>query len=408
MQLELVEVLRTMAEVWHFRVTEIRPPFQDLEYFDQGLRKFLKPDFDFRRFGQQLLEKAAPNTFFLVQDELECQYVLFSLPDAADCALLCGPALRTPMTGELRRRISTKYGDAVLQDISLYYQRLPFDDGARLLLTVIRLCEQAYPQVSFRCVEAPELFSGTLDFYAPGMVNAQKVQTLQTRYRQERIRLEEQLVAAISMGDSKNALKTLADLERLPDPAETANTPAALQNAFLSVNALYRLVSGYNRAVHAEPVEQVYRTYLEKAESIQTRKDLSRLILQMVTSYCECIQNYTLGQYSPPIQQMVHYIHLHTEEALSLKFFSQMCNFSPSYLSNLFHKETGTTLTAYINQYRVERAVVLLQYSSLSIAQVGERVGFLDECYFTRIFKRLKGVSPSVYRKNASTELPPH
>ena len=70
-----------------------------------------------------------------------------------------------------------------------------------------------------------------------------------------------------------------------------------------------------------------------------------------------------------------------------------------NYLSSRFHKEVGITITDYINQVRIQRAANLLRSSSLSVQQVAEQCGFADGNYFTRIFKKINGMSPNEYRK---------
>ncbi len=59
------------------------------------------------------------------------------------------------------------------------------------------------------------------------------------------------------------------------------------------------------------------------------------------------------------------------------------------------------TVTDYINRIRVNRASALLRHSSLPIQQVAEQCGFPDGNYFTRIFKKLQGVTPNEYRGSA-------
>ena len=95
---------------------------------------------------------------------------------------------------------------------------------------------------------------------------------------------------------------------------------------------------------------------------------------------------------------MVNYIDFNYQEDLSLKKIADLFSISPSYLSALFKKETGSTLTEYINNKRIDISVSLLNTTDSSIQNVAAQVGFLDVNYYTRIFKKLKGISPSAYR----------
>lgn len=69
------------------------------------------------------------------------------------------------------------------------------------------------------------------------------------------------------------------------------------------------------------------------------------------------------------------------------------------YLSTVFKEYTGTTIRGYLNLVRVRQATALLRSTSLNVSEVARQVGFRDPLYFSRIFKREMGLSPSEYRQ---------
>ena len=76
-----------------------------------------------------------------------------------------------------------------------------------------------------------------------------------------------------------------------------------------------------------------------------------------------------------------------------------------SYLSTLFKRETGMTLTDYVNRKRIEHAIYLLKTTTLPISVVGQRCGIQDDNYFTKIFKKYTTVTPKQFRiQNAITQ----
>lgn len=77
---------------------------------------------------------------------------------------------------------------------------------------------------------------------------------------------------------------------------------------------------------------------------------------------------------------------------------------SRSQLYRIFIKETGLAPNALITQYRVNRACSLLRAQQLTVAQVAASVGFTDALHFSRVFKRLKGVSPSHFAQQAADQ----
>jgi AraC-like DNA-binding protein len=65
----------------------------------------------------------------------------------------------------------------------------------------------------------------------------------------------------------------------------------------------------------------------------------------------------------------------------------------------LFKQELGISPWDYLNRYRVFQAKELLRQTNDSIGHVGQRVGFSDASYFSRVFRRLVGISPGAYRE---------
>ncbi|WP_404424863.1 helix-turn-helix domain-containing protein [Nibricoccus sp. IMCC34717] len=83
---------------------------------------------------------------------------------------------------------------------------------------------------------------------------------------------------------------------------------------------------------------------------------------------------------------------------LSVRAIAQQLQCSADYLSNLFHRETGERLTHYLQRIRIEGAVLALETSPLYISEIGYASGFSDPAYFSRVFRKLKGVTPQEFR----------
>ncbi|UJF34858.1 response regulator transcription factor [Paenibacillus hexagrammi] len=77
---------------------------------------------------------------------------------------------------------------------------------------------------------------------------------------------------------------------------------------------------------------------------------------------------------------------------------------NPSYLSQLFKQRMNQTFVEYVLQLRMNEAERLLTHTSLRISEIAERLGYTDVAYFSSTFKRLKGVSPSEFRKACLTD----
>lgn len=103
--------------------------------------------------------------------------------------------------------------------------------------------------------------------------------------------------------------------------------------------------------------------------------------------------------YSKPIQSCCDYIQLHPAEPLSIDVLANRLGYSKYYLSALFKKETGCSVSAYIKCARIERAKVLLSSTDLSVENIWEAVGFSSRSVFGKAFCSIVGMTPREYRE---------
>ena len=101
--------------------------------------------------------------------------------------------------------------------------------------------------------------------------------------------------------------------------------------------------------------------------------------------------------------QLIEYINAHYSEKLELGRLCGQFYISPSYASALFQKEMHMKFSQYVARKRVNSACELMNGSpQLSIAEIGEMVGYRDYFYFTKVFRRIIGCTPTEYKKRIS------
>lgn len=96
---------------------------------------------------------------------------------------------------------------------------------------------------------------------------------------------------------------------------------------------------------------------------------------------------------------ILQYIALHYMENLYLDQMAEVAGTSPKYFSNYFKKTFGVNYVEYLNKVRLSHARELLKETALSIAEIGDRTGYLNSSTFTTTFKKYYGISPSEFRK---------
>lgn len=99
------------------------------------------------------------------------------------------------------------------------------------------------------------------------------------------------------------------------------------------------------------------------------------------------------------VRKAKQYIQKNYSRALTLEEVSEAVGLSSAYFSVLFKKETEVGFAKYLLNVRMEEAKVLLRETTLSVAEVCERVGYNDKKYFTHTFEKVAGLKPNVYRK---------
>ena len=103
--------------------------------------------------------------------------------------------------------------------------------------------------------------------------------------------------------------------------------------------------------------------------------------------------------YSKHVTSTMQYIRDHLNEELNLSGIASYVCLNASYLSALFHEETGMTVMDYIQECRVEWAENLLRFSDYSILEISNITSFSSQSYFGAVFRKRTGLTPGEYRK---------
>lgn len=121
----------------------------------------------------------------------------------------------------------------------------------------------------------------------------------------------------------------------------------------------------------------------------------------IINVFMEYLQKNLVGNqnsYSKIVIQAVEYIDTHLQYTLHLKVIADALHVNASYLSRIFKKESGQSITEYINLSRIEKAKEMLASSNCLTYEIAEQVGYQDPAYFSYIFKKITGLTPKEYK----------
>lgn len=142
--------------------------------------------------------------------------------------------------------------------------------------------------------------------------------------------------------------------------------------------------------------------------SHQYRQDLPRLadvdalclwLTRVMNSFMDRIFNFTGVKHANIIHQSIQYLNANYARHITLDEMAQRVYLSPAYFSRVFKQETGCTFSAYLNRVRIERSKALLLHRSIRLTDIALLVGFEDQSYFTKVFKKVTGMTPLQFRE---------
>ena len=149
-------------------------------------------------------------------------------------------------------------------------------------------------------------------------------------------------------------------------------------------------------------LEQAYRLsdfYILKMDSCKNIKEIDSLHKNMVldfTGKMQLLHKKTI--ISKPIIICTEYIYSHLNERITIEDLAEYTKLSPSYLSRLFKKEIGISVSDYIREKKIEKAENLLKYSDLSFIDIANYLSFSSQSHFIQVFEKHIGLTPKKYR----------
>ena len=395
MRVDPLQILTKLAAVQNIPTRRVTPPFEGLEEFDYGLRRSLDPQFDWQEFGQLLLDSTPENTLLLVEGTFELHFALFRIPDEKNTVFLIGPWTVGPRTQSARKWVRRYLGEAGEAAVQEYYNGVKIleasDFYGALRVVVDTMFGCTVPVQELKEFLPFQFHPDTRYFHEPEFQKEIPVTMLEQRYESEN-----RILDAVARGDEEAAIEAMHQHSRFTYGGRFEGTLYQQKNKMIVLNTLLRKAIEPSKVhpYYIDAISSKYSRIIEEANEVP-----NEMMWQMTRDYCAYVRRYSLKEYSPAVQKVMNYVNLNVAEPLTLKSLAAMSFISPSYLSALFKQETGSTLIDYINTQRVNRAAQLLVQNNHTIAAVAEEVGILDVNYFTKIFKKTLGVTPTRYRR---------
>ena len=139
--------------------------------------------------------------------------------------------------------------------------------------------------------------------------------------------------------------------------------------------------------------------YIQSLDRIHTLQEIQHLHDEMVLDYTEKMRRICRSDTgSRHINVCKEYIYAHIKERITIEEIAEQLGVSASYLSRLFKKETGDSVSAYIRAQKIEMAKNMLRYSEYPLSDIANRLSFSSQSHFIQQFKEQTGMTPKKYR----------
>ena len=377
----------------------INSPYMWNDSFDSGLRKniYNEKTFDdkINEFNSFVNSNSQDNTILLVHDSFSCEYIYLKLPDC-DKVFMAGPFSFENFTNQ-RIMDLCAYNSIPAQlneFMQLYYSSLTVFTDERCISGIINcLCSKLWDNYKIEKKRINGRISSPYMYKDDNPEPTQKsVDILEERYRNETLLME-----YISHGDYKS-VENMQHLSSSDIKPRLSDSIRDRKNFMIILNTICRKAA-QSAYVHPVHLDEISRKFAIKIEGCTSISQLEALENEMTRKYCLLVQSYSLRTYSKPVQNIINYISFNLTDDLSLNALSEKFLLNSSYLSTLFKKETGITLTNFVNNKRIEHAIYLLNTTQSAIQDIAVQCGINDVNYFTKLFKKLKNMTPTQYRE---------
>lgn len=149
-------------------------------------------------------------------------------------------------------------------------------------------------------------------------------------------------------------------------------------------------------------LEQAFRLsdfYILKLDNLHTIQQIVDLHDRMVLDFTEKMRSAIRNPGVPkPVADCIDYIYAHIKERITIEDLAEYTDLSASYLSRLFKKEIGVSVSDYVREKKVEKAQHLLKYCDYSLVEIANYLSFSSQSHFIQLFKEFTGMTPKKYR----------
>jgi AraC-like DNA-binding protein/ligand-binding sensor protein len=146
--------------------------------------------------------------------------------------------------------------------------------------------------------------------------------------------------------------------------------------------------------------------YLSEINNYKTIEELTIWLSRILARFTDCVFNLADVRHKDIIYKVNNYIKKNYMYKITLEEMARYVFLNPSYFSKIFKEEMKVPFVVYVNRLRIEISKNLLLDDTVPLTDVSSMVGFEEQSYFTKVFKKVTGMTPGLYRKSRGMPQP--
>lgn len=372
---------------------------------DHGLRDSLGLNEDYDQLFCTRHETLNENTIFKFTDSFSCNYIFIILPEGDGKTFVAGPYIDREFTQKMIIDAANQYNipPHLRSQIEKYYTSVPVYADKSVIPSLFNALGQvlwgsidSFSVKSMSSVSYEKSFPEVVEHLNQHIDDPLlAMQMLESRYEGERA-----LMKAVSQGITHKAEQIIGSSAELMLEMRVADPVRNMKNYLIIVNVLLRKAVEEG-GVHPFYIDGVSSDFAKRLEKIKTVQEGVEMMHDMIYKYCALVKRHSMKSYSLLVQKVITVVDSDLTADLSLRRQAELLSVNASYLSTLFKKETGMTLTEYVTKKRIDHAAFLLTSTNMQIQAISQSCGIYDVNYFTKTFKKQTGKTPKEYREGA-------
>lgn len=369
--------------------------FEEKYCFRPGMQPFFTAD------GlTTVLASMQDNIFYVLEDKLHLAIVFFRFQGKT---FLIGPFAVSPFTEASIDKDTADVPLSLSQRRLLYiycgsFQVTGTEYVTATLQSIFQAADPDTPAFTVQFLKG--FFQGIKDY---GDLEEEEKDELQRKTIRKNYETENRLLDFIRHGETEKALQEFRHLTRTKGRHKTPVLPVLYQNPMVSMSMLRVLwrKAAEEGGLSVIIIDELTQLQAQQSVTVKTLDEQFRSMDRLLYGLCEAVRKTRLqtAGCSDMTKAVLEYLDLHLSENIRIDDLTAVTGYSRSQLSSIFKSDTGSTITGYIAQKRCEMAAELLTSTSLSIQDISLRVGYPDNNYFVKVFKKQLGVTPSDYRR---------